>query len=159
MDKSDIVTVPYFVYDSGRPWADICLKDKDVLSMLERIEGGASPFAVIPEFSKDLFHFHMERSFPYGLFEDRPEIHFEGRVFRDRVNDEQIGKLFMPYYNVKSAKELNDYLQSTGVIHNDRAIKKTLSENPGVESFYQKSMIWEPLNPSDVFVLNKEQLE
>lgn len=160
MNESDIVTVPYFVYDSGYPWAEICLKDQDVLNMLKRIEEGASPFDVIPRFRKDIFQLHMERSFPFGRFETRPEIHFNERIFGEKISPEQVGRLLVPHYNVMTRSTMNLRRMSTGSSSDRNLYDKTLLKNIDAESFYSIGIRdWRPLDVKEVFILSEKQLE
>ncbi len=159
MIETDIITVPYFVYDDYN-WAEVCLEDSDALDMLEQIESGKSPFDVIPCFTRDIFSFHMKKSFPYGRFESRREIYINDEIFDSRQVSKQIGKLLVPYYNVMSKENMTFESENKNISSYDQNLYKSiLSKNPEVDLFYSTSMRWESLNTEKIFVLKKEQLE
>ncbi len=161
MSKPDIVKVPYFVYDNGSPYKDICLGDADVLNMLDRIKKGASPFDVIPFFRKDIFNFHMKRSFPFGRFESRREMHCDdGEIFDARTSPEQIGKLLVPYYKVLSREDMTSRFEEKGSLNHRGPYGNALDKYIDADFFYSILIFnWEPLDSKKVFVLSKEQLE
>lgn len=159
MEKSDILAVPYFVYDKAYPWAKVCLRDEDVLSMLERIEGGENLFEVIPGFSKDPLYSGSCNSFRCGRFENRREIHYENEIFDSRIGAEQIGRLLVPHCNTISRESLASRNLGRYTPDDLHSYEKILSEFPDVETFYYGSIELEPLDPENILVLNEKQLE
>lgn len=154
------ISVPYFVYNKGYHWAKVCLKDQNPLEMIKQIEGGASPFDVIPGFTRDILHFNLERFFPYGLFENKSEIHFDGSIFDERATPEQVGRLFVPHYNTLSRGDMASKTSRTYSLADLSSYKEILSAHPDSETFcYVPDGKWQPVDNKKFFVLSKEQLE
>ena len=82
MEESDIVVVPYFVWNGSQ---DVCLDGKAPLDMIRRLESGDHLFNVFPELEREKLTLSFFRS---GVFENRREAYCGDETFTSNYSPE-----------------------------------------------------------------------
>ena len=150
----EIIDVPHFLY-SGNDSEGIRLDNGNIEEMLKKINLGENIFDVIPDFKESIPNFHIQMHFLYGRFVTKSEVHVDDRVFYERY-PKQIGKLMVPYYNVKNRE---DMISETGNSLNSIDRNKIILDSySGVDSFYRVAESWIPLYPDRTLKLSEKQL-
>jgi hypothetical protein len=129
--------------------------DSEPIGLLKRLEEGDNLFDVIPKFRGEDFSFDLKWSFPFGRFEKRREIHKGEEIFDSREEPIQVGKLLIPYYNIKSREKMEKLLQAEST--SCGSYIEALAKFPNSKRFYSWGMSYEPID-ENILILNEAQL-